>query len=109
MAGLLAIALLVTVGTACNGKGGPETYFTEIAVPPGDAPLRYRDAVFATQTVTSNVVWSTAPDLKGNPVTLKLDVSRSRRNTQRFRRAAPRGRTGLGRCGDQSSMSSWRL
>jgi acetyl esterase/lipase len=42
--------------------------------PPGAAPLRYRDAVFTNVTKTADVVYGTAPDQQGNPVTLKLDV-----------------------------------
>ena len=42
--------------------------------PPGDAPLRYRDAVFANVTKTSDVVYATAVERgSGNTVSLKLD------------------------------------
>ena len=37
--------------------------------PDGASPLRYRDAVFTDVTVTSNLVYGSAPDLQGNPVT----------------------------------------
>lgn len=42
--------------------------------PAGDAPLRYRDAIFATADVTSDLTYGSAPDLAGIPVTLKLDL-----------------------------------
>jgi predicted esterase len=43
-------------------------------VPPGAAPLRYRDLVFANATVTSNVVYGSAVNASGQTVTLLLDV-----------------------------------
>ena len=43
-------------------------------LPPGDPPLRYRDLVFATVTTTSDVVYGTANNMGGTPVTLTLDV-----------------------------------
>jgi acetyl esterase/lipase len=42
--------------------------------PPGDAPLRYRDVVFGSVGVTRDLTYGSAPDLQGNPVTLKLDL-----------------------------------
>src|SRR5262249_15227758 len=42
--------------------------------PPGAAPLRYRDLVFAGATVTSNVTYGSATDLSNQVVTLTLDV-----------------------------------
>jgi dipeptidyl aminopeptidase/acylaminoacyl peptidase len=42
--------------------------------PPGDAPLRYRDVVFGTVTKAADIEYGTAPDLQGNPVSLKLDL-----------------------------------
>jgi acetyl esterase/lipase len=42
--------------------------------PQGAAPLRYRDVVFSGVTVTSDITYGSAPDLQGNPVTLKLDL-----------------------------------
>jgi dienelactone hydrolase len=71
---LAAIVLLVSLGTACDRLDGPSAYFTSIDPPPGDAPLRYRDPVFPAISLTSNIPWSTAPDLDGNPVALTLDM-----------------------------------
>jgi acetyl esterase/lipase len=45
-----------------------------LVTPPGPAPLRYRDAVFANVTKTSNVTYGSAVDQQGQTVTLKLDV-----------------------------------
>jgi dienelactone hydrolase len=44
--------------------------------PPGDAPLRYRDTVFSSYTLTSDLVYGSAPDLTGTPVPLELDLYR---------------------------------
>ena len=41
--------------------------------PPGTAPLRYRDDVFAAVTVTSNQVYGSAVNLSGQTVTLTFD------------------------------------
>jgi carboxylesterase type B len=43
-------------------------------VPPGDAPLRYRDGVFTVVTTTRNVAYGAAVDQQGQTVTLDLDV-----------------------------------
>lgn len=43
-------------------------------VPPGAAPLRYRDLVFPAATVTSNIVYGSAVNASGQTVTLLLDA-----------------------------------
>lgn len=43
-------------------------------VPPGAAPLRYRDAVFANVTKTADVVYGSALNASNQTVVLKLDV-----------------------------------
>lgn len=48
-------------------------FATSVNPPAGAAPLRYRDAMF-TSSVTSDLVYGSAPDLNNNPVTLKLDL-----------------------------------
>jgi dipeptidyl aminopeptidase/acylaminoacyl peptidase len=63
MRNLVALALGATFLAGCT-----------LPPPPGDAPLRYRDAVFSNVAVSSDITYRTAPDLDGNPVTLKLDV-----------------------------------
>jgi dipeptidyl aminopeptidase/acylaminoacyl peptidase len=42
--------------------------------PPGDAPLRYRDAIFSSVGVTRDLTYGSAPDNQGNPVSLELDL-----------------------------------
>lgn len=41
--------------------------------PPGDAPLRYRDPVFAAVTTTSNIVYGSAMNIAGQTITLQFD------------------------------------
>jgi acetyl esterase/lipase len=55
--------------------------------PPGDAPLRYRDVIFPNLTVTTGLVYGSAPDLSGNPVTLTLDMYQPTGDTQGSRPA----------------------
>lgn len=61
------VAAVVALGAACTPKD---------QVPPGAAPLRYRDLVFGTVTTTKNVTYGSAVDQQGNRVTLKLDLYR---------------------------------
>ncbi len=61
---LLAVAALGLTTTGC----------IHLVTPPGDAPLRYRDAVFSDVTVTPNVDYGSAVDQLGNTTTLKLDM-----------------------------------
>lgn len=42
--------------------------------PPGDAPLRYRDAVFAAVSTTSDVVYGSATNIAGQTITLRFDL-----------------------------------
>jgi predicted esterase len=55
--------------------------------PPGAAPLRYRDVIFPDVTITTGLVYGSAPDLSGNPVTLTLDMYRPSGDTQTSRPA----------------------
>jgi acetyl esterase/lipase len=43
-------------------------------VPPGDAPVRYRDEVFANVTKTSDITYGSAVNQQGQTVTLLLDA-----------------------------------
>jgi len=61
LAALVAVAIGLTTG--CT-----------VPRPPGAEPLRYRDQVFTTDTVTSNIQYGTAPDGQGNPQALLLDL-----------------------------------
>lgn len=63
LGGLLA---LITTAAAVSGCTVPR--------PAGDAPLRYRDAVFSTVGVSKDLTYGSAPDGQGNPVALKLDL-----------------------------------
>jgi acetyl esterase/lipase len=45
-----------------------------VPAPPGEAPLRYRDAVFSSVDVSQDLTYGSAPDNDGNPVTLRLDL-----------------------------------
>jgi pimeloyl-ACP methyl ester carboxylesterase len=60
---LVAVAAATTLLAGCT-----------VARPPGDGQLRYRDQVFSGATVTNDITYGTAPDLDGNPETLKLDL-----------------------------------
>jgi len=42
--------------------------------PPGTAPVRYRDPLFTTVTVTKNVTYGSAVNLSGQTITLQLDM-----------------------------------
>jgi predicted esterase len=63
--GFVALVALVAIAliTGCT-----------VARPPGDSPLRYRDAIFSTVAVTSGIQYGTAPDANGDPVALRLDL-----------------------------------
>lgn len=47
---------------------------TLVPPPPGPAPLRYRDELFATVTKQADLAYGSAPDAAGNPVSLTLDL-----------------------------------
>jgi acetyl esterase/lipase len=78
--GLAAVlgALLVCAAPAIADSVPPPT---------GPAPLRYRDAIFPTLTVTRGLAYGSAPDQSGNPVTLTLDMYRPAGDTQTSRPA----------------------
>ena len=52
----------------------PGCLMTQVEPPSGAGPLRYRDTVFSSWTVTRDIQYGSAPDLNGNPVALMLDV-----------------------------------
>src|SRR6188472_1308975 len=58
-----------------------------VPAPPGAAPLRYRDQVFSTVTVNSNLQYGSAPDANGNPVVLRADLYHPSGDTQTRRPA----------------------
>jgi len=49
--------------------------------PQGEAPLRYRDAVFTKVKVKHDLTYGSAPDNDGNPVALKLDLYQPKGDT----------------------------
>jgi para-nitrobenzyl esterase len=65
--GLVALVALMAIAliTGCT-----------VPRPPGDSPLRYRDATFSSVVVNSNIQYGSAPDAQGNPVALRLDLYR---------------------------------
>ena len=77
-----------------------------VPAPPGAAPLRYRDAVFANITQTSNLQYGSAPDSNGNPVALLLDVYQPTGDTVAQRPAIVWVHGGGYCCGDKSGGPS---
>jgi dienelactone hydrolase len=68
----VAVILSLTVLAGCT-----------VPRPPGDSPLRYRDAVFTNFTVTRDLQYGSAPDQEtGNPVALRLDLYRPTGDTE---------------------------
>ena len=59
------LALLVLVAAGCDWPN---------IIPPGTAPVRYRDPVFNAVTVTNNVTYGSAVNLENQTVTLQLDM-----------------------------------
>ena len=74
-----------------------------VVTPPGAAPLRYRDAVFANVTVTSDVVYGNAVDPQGKNVTLELDSYVPTGDTATNRPAIVWVHGGSFCCGDKTS------
>ncbi len=62
---LPAVALLAILAAGCNYP---------VIDPPGTAPVRYRDPVFANVTVTNGITYGTATNLSSQTVTLQLDM-----------------------------------
>jgi predicted esterase len=64
--------------TATTTTTTPSTTTTTLGLPfippPGDSPLRYRDAVFGTVSTTSDVIYGSATNISGQTITLRLDV-----------------------------------
>src|SRR5436190_4760666 len=76
-----ALMLAVPLAAAAIAAG------CTVPPPPGAAPLRYRDVIFPNLTITSGLVYGSAPDAVGNPVTLTLDMYRPTGDTQTSRPA----------------------
>ncbi len=62
---LLALALFAILAAGCDWPN---------IVPSGPAPLRYRDPIFSSVTVTSNVTYGSAVNLGNQTIPLQLDL-----------------------------------
>lgn len=72
MALLGTVVFLAALSTACDIQ--PVDYETSVPQPEGPHPRRYVDPVFTDVAKVGNITYSTADDLEGNPVDLKLTV-----------------------------------
>jgi acetyl esterase/lipase len=75
----------------------------QFKVPPGDAPLRYRDQVFTAVDEVTNITYGSAVDQTGATVTLKLDTYIPSGDTVTSRPAIVWVHGGSFCCGDKSS------
>lgn len=90
---VLVVALFAVATAGC----------VQFKVPPGDAPLRYRDPVFTDVDKVVNVTYGSAVDQTGATVTLKLDMYTPRGDTVTSRPAIVWVHGGSFCCGDKSS------
>jgi carboxylesterase type B len=91
---IAVVGVLALVAAGCD---------LQKVVPPGDAPLRYRDAVFTAVTTTHDVTYGSAVDQQGATVTLKLDVYRPTGDAVTDRPAIVWVHGGSFRAGDKTS------
>src|SRR5262245_55243585 len=61
---LTLVAVLVIVAAGCDVPN---------LRPPSNVPMRYRDPIFNTVTVTQNVTYGSAVNLENQTITLQLD------------------------------------
>jgi len=59
------VALIVILAAGCDLPN---------MIPPGTAPVRYRDPVFSAVTLTNNVTYGSAVNLENQTITLQLDM-----------------------------------
>jgi acetyl esterase/lipase len=52
----------------------PGCLLAQVGAPPGAGPLRYRDPVFSSVSITPDLVYGSAPDQNNQPVTLDLNL-----------------------------------
>lgn len=76
---VFAALSIAIAGTACEAE--PWTAYGPIDDLDVESPARYYEPVFSSFDVTSNITWSTAPDLDDNPVEMKLDLYEPRGDT----------------------------
>ena len=62
---LLVVAALVVIGAGCDLPN---------ILPPGTAPVRYRDNIATTVAMTSDITYGSAVNISGQTITLKLDI-----------------------------------
>ena len=91
---LLPIVAVVVVAAGCDWPN---------IVPPGTAPVRYRDPIFNAVTVTSNVTYGSAVNLGSQTITLQLDVYQPTGDTVTSRPAIVWVHGGSFSCGSKTS------
>ncbi|MCU1467794.1 MAG: Carboxylesterase type [Actinomycetia bacterium] len=62
---VIIVAALAVIGAGCEVPD---------ILPPGAAPVRYRDAIFTTVAKTTDVTYGSAVNLSNQTITLKLDI-----------------------------------
>jgi predicted esterase len=91
---VVGVALsLVLLATGCD----------PLATPEGEAPLRYRDDVFSSVTVTRDITYGSAVDQDGDDVTLRLDMYQPAGDTVTSRPAIVWVHGGSFCCGSKTS------
>jgi acetyl esterase/lipase len=93
--GLVAVAVVIATALVAG---------CELPKPAGDAPLRYRDAVFTNVTKTSDLQYGQAPDANNNPVALKLDLYQPTGDTETKRPALVWVHGGSFSAGDKTNV-----
>ena len=88
------LAALVVTAAGCN--------YPRIA-PPGNAPVRYRDAIFTAVTVTNDISYGSATNLSNAVIDLKLDLYQPTGDTLTSRPAIVWVHGGSFCCGNKSS------
>jgi predicted esterase len=88
------IAVLAIVASGCDWPN---------LMPPGNAPVRYRDPVFNAVTVTSNMTYGSAVNLENKTVTLQLDMYQPTGDTVTARPAIVWVHGGSFCCGSKTS------
>jgi carboxylesterase type B len=88
------VAVLVIIAAGCDWPN---------VIPHGSAPVRYRDQVFDSVTVTSNVTYGSAVNLAGETITLQLDMYQPTGDTVTSRPAIVWVHGGSFCCGSKTS------
>ena len=88
------VVVLVIVAAGCDWPN---------IIPPGNAPVRYRDPIFNAVTVTSDVTYGSAVNLEGQTITLQLDMYQPTGDTVTSRPAIVWVHGGSFCCGSKTS------